>query len=134
MKEDSRKQTGRIGLSKAIDYFTIHGYTVSLPLNDTQYYDLVVEKDTKFYTVQCKATKTNNSSIDFRNTGGTKGCVYANSLDDPVDYFFCIDKDFNCYLIPRNDLLAFGTTRSICLKRTEAQNKQGFPTYKYYVK
>lgn len=29
----------------AINYFTINGYTVSLPLNDTQWYDLVVEKD-----------------------------------------------------------------------------------------
>lgn len=30
------KQTGRIGLSMAINYFTINGYTVSLPINDTQ--------------------------------------------------------------------------------------------------
>lgn len=31
----SRKQTGRVGLSMAINYFTIKGYTVSLPMNDT---------------------------------------------------------------------------------------------------
>lgn len=30
------KQLGRIGLSMAINYFTINGYTVSLPINDTQ--------------------------------------------------------------------------------------------------
>lgn len=31
-----KKLLGRIGLSMAIEYFTINGYTVSLPLNDTQ--------------------------------------------------------------------------------------------------
>lgn len=31
----SRKQTGRIGLSMAINYFTVKGYTISLPINDT---------------------------------------------------------------------------------------------------
>lgn len=46
-----RKITGRIGLSMAINYFTIKGYTVSLPINDTQWYDLIVEKDGKFETV-----------------------------------------------------------------------------------
>ena len=34
-KTMSRKQTGRVGLSMAINYFTIKGYTVSLPMNDT---------------------------------------------------------------------------------------------------
>jgi len=32
----TNKQLGRIGLSMAINYFIINGYTVSLPLNDTQ--------------------------------------------------------------------------------------------------
>ena len=30
-----RKEIGRIGLSMAINYFTIKGYTVSIPMNDT---------------------------------------------------------------------------------------------------
>ena len=52
MRKINRKNIGRIGLSMAINYFTIQGYTVSLPINDTQWYDLVVEKDGKFETVQ----------------------------------------------------------------------------------
>ena len=40
----------------AIAYFTTKGYTVSIPLNDTQDYDLVIEKCNKLYTVQVKAT------------------------------------------------------------------------------
>ena len=63
MKEINRKQLGRLGLSMAINYFTVKGYTVSIPINDTQWYDLIIEKDNKFYTVQCKATSTENKSI-----------------------------------------------------------------------
>jgi len=40
----TNREIGRIGLSMAINYFTIQGYTISLPLNDTQWYDMVVEK------------------------------------------------------------------------------------------
>ena len=34
---------GDIGLGAAISWFTRHGYTVSLPLSDSQDYDLVVD-------------------------------------------------------------------------------------------
>ena len=44
----TNREIGRIGLSMAINYFTIQGYTISLPLNDTQWYDMVVEKENHF--------------------------------------------------------------------------------------
>ena len=34
---------GNIGLGKAIEYFTSHGITVVIPLNDTQKYDLIAD-------------------------------------------------------------------------------------------
>ena len=71
-KKFNRKQTGRIGLTMAINYFTLQGYTISLPINDTQWYDLVVEKDDNFLTVQCKATMRDDNGIGLRCTGGTK--------------------------------------------------------------
>lgn len=37
------KQQGNIGLGSAIQYFTQNLYLVSLPLNDSQDYDLIVE-------------------------------------------------------------------------------------------
>ena len=49
---DTNKDKGRAGLSLAIAY----GYSVNIPLNDTQWYDLIIEKNGKFETVQCKAT------------------------------------------------------------------------------
>jgi hypothetical protein len=128
----NRKQIGRIGLSMAINYFTCQGYTISLPINDTQWYDLVVEKDGKFYTVQCKATQTENGDIDFRSTGGTNGGVYDNLLNhSELDYLFCVNKDLNMWLIPIKDIQQ--NRKSIRLRTEPNANNQGFQTYKYRV-
>lgn len=128
----SRKQTGRIGLSMAINYFTIKGYTISLPINDTQWYDLIIEKDGIFETVQCKATETKESTIDFRSTGGTKGTEYDNVYNHKeLDYLFCVNKDLNMWLIPVKDLENLKS--AIRLRTKPNSNNQGFQTYIYHV-
>ena len=132
--EINRKQIGRIGLSMAINYFTCQGYTVSLPINDTQWYDLIIEKNGKFETVQCKATQTENSEISLRNTGGTNGSVYDNVTNhSELDYLFCVNKDLTMWCIPMQDLLAAGNKNQITLRVNPSTNNQGFPTYKYRV-
>ena len=80
----SRKQTGRVGLSMAINYFTIKGYTVSLPMNDTQWYDLIIEKDGIFETVQCKATGSLDGKIDFRLTSGKTNTTIGNLIETNI--------------------------------------------------
>ena len=35
---------GNVGMGQAISYYTQKGYTVSIPLNDCQEYDLVVRE------------------------------------------------------------------------------------------
>lgn len=129
----SRKQTGRVGLSMAINYFTIKSYTVSLPMNDTQWYDLIIEKDGIFETVQCKATETKDDIIDFRSTGGTKGIEYDNihNYQDVLTYIFCVNKDLNMWLIPVKDLK--DVKRSVRLRTEPTTNGQGFQTYSYRV-
>ena len=134
MNEINRKHIGRIGLSMAINYFTIQGYTVSLPMNDTQWYDLVIEKDGKFYTVQCKATQTENDEISLRNMGGTKGKEYDNITNhSELDYLFCVNKDLKMWNIPIKDLLSAGNKNKITLRENPTLNNQGFQTYKYQV-
>ena len=39
---ETNKDKGRAGMSFAIAYFGSNGYTVSVPLNDTQWYDLII--------------------------------------------------------------------------------------------
>lgn len=115
----------------AINYFTIQGYTISLPLNDTQWYDLIIEKNGKFETVQCKATQTENGTIDLRSTGGTKGAVYDNVLNhSKLDWLFCVDKNLNMWLIPLKDI---NTTKTLNLRLKPNKNNQGFQTYQYRV-
>lgn len=129
MTEINRKAIGRIGLSMAINYFTINGYTVSIPMNDTQWYDIVVEKDGLFQTVQCKATS--GDVIDFRSTGGTKGIEYDNLLNhSELDYLFCVNGNLEMWLIPVKDIT---TTRQVTLRTEPTKNGQGFQTYKYRV-
>lgn len=130
---ETNKDKGKAGLSLAIAYFGTNGYTVSLPLNDTQWYDLVIEKDGIFQTVQCKFTASKDNSIDFRSTGGTKGTVYSNLINYPLDLLFCADKNMNLYVIPLKDLREANVTRSIRLRTEPNTNHQGFETYKYLV-
>lgn len=129
-----RKQIGRVGLSMAINYFTNKGYTILIPLNDTQWYDLVIEKNGKFQTVQCKATQTNNSEIGLRSTGGTKGVEYDNVTNHTeLDYLFCVDKDLSMWCIPVEDLIKSSNRNKIVLRHNPTANCQGFQTYKYEV-
>ena len=127
----SRKQIGRIGLSCAIHYFTVKGYTILLPLNDAQWYDLIVEKDDKFSTIQCKSTNTSNASIELKSTGGTNGSVHDTVFEHPkLDYLFCTDKDLNMWLISIKDI---PNNKSITLRLAKQSNGQGFETMDYVV-
>ena len=102
----------------AINYFTLKGYTISLPLNDTQWYDMVVEKNNIFYTVQCKSTQTEDGTISLRSTGGTKGSVYDNIINHPeLDYVFAVNKNLDCWLIPVSKIIESGNTKAIQLRK-----------------
>ena len=47
---ETNKDKGRAGLALGIAWFGANGYSVNIPLNDTQWYDFVAEKDSKFYS------------------------------------------------------------------------------------
>ena len=131
---ETNKDKGRAGMSLGIAYFGANGYTVNIPLNDTQWYDFVAEKDGIFYTVQCKATGSNDNAVLLKSCGGTKGTAYDNVINHPLDFLFCLDKDMNMYLIPGEDIKNSGNTKSITLRTEPNKNNQGFQTYKYLVK
>lgn len=132
-----RKQTGRIGMVEAIRYYTEAGYTVSIPLSDTQWYDIIIEKDDEIFTVQCKATETKDNCIDFRSSGGTKGDTYDNIFNHKrLDLLFCVDSEKNCYSIPISELKKYKNKYYLKLRKEKKQkeNKDCFPSYKYFIK
>ena len=134
MQLDNNKIKGRMGLALAISYFTSEGYTVSTPLNDTQWYDLIIEKNGKFETVQCKFTGSKDNSIILQSKGGTKGAIYDSVLNHfELDYLFCADINGNMFVIPMKEIISAGNTKSITLRTEPTKNNQGFQTYKFRV-
>lgn len=130
---ETNKDKGRAGMSFAIAYFGSNGYTVSVPLNDTQWYDLIIEKDGIFQTVQCKATGSQNNTISLRNCGGTKGKEYDNVLNHNLDLLFCLNSKQELFVIPIQDLKQYTPRSQITLNTNKPLNNQGFPSYKYQV-
>ena len=133
---ETNKDKGRAGMSMGIAYFGANGYTVSIPLNDTQWYDFIAEKDGKFYTIQCKATGSANNVISLKSSGGTKGTTYDNVIDHNVDYLFCLDKEQNMFVIPVEDIKANGNIKQITLKTEVSKfaNSTTLQTAQYLVK
>lgn len=134
MKVDTNKDRGRAGMSLAIAYFGSNGYTVSLPMNDTQWYDLIVEKDGIIQTVQCKFSSSENAEVSLTSKGGTNGSVYDKVTEHPLDLLFCADKNMNLFVIPMEDIIKHGNKRGIVLRTIPNSNGQGINTYKYLVK
>lgn len=130
---ENNKQKGNAGLALGIAQFGANGYTVSLPLNDTQWYDFIVEKDGIFQTVQCKFTDSKDNRISLRSTGGTNGKVYDRVIDHPIDLLFCSNAN-NMWVIPMEELRLQGNVSSIALRTELNSNNQGFETCKYLVK
>lgn len=133
---ETNKDKGRAGMALGVAYFGANGYTVSIPLNDTQWYDFIVEKDGIFQTVQCKATGSKDGAISLKSSGGTKGTTYDNVLNHEVDLLFCLDQNKNMFVIPVKDIKESGNTRQISLRTTisNSANTNTFHTSKYLVK
>lgn len=125
---------GNIALGKAISYFTEQGYIVSLPLNDSQCYDLIIEKEGKLQTVQVKYTsqKSNNNSYECKlyTTSGTSRKEIYNLKDTFCELLFVYCENGNMFLIPIEEI----TTQTIITlveKNSKFANKNIFDTSKY---
>ena len=100
---------GNMGLGKAIDYFTSHQIPVSLPLNDTQPYDLIIDFNGKLQRVSVKTsrnkTENNTYSVQLRNTGGASSkCKVRPFNKTSCDYIFIYTGDERLFLIPTENL------------------------------
>lgn len=100
------KKKGDLGLGKAIAYYTTMGYSVSIPLTDSQDYDLVVEIDKELKKVQVKYTsyKPNKSYVAyFAVRGGTAGKITKQAEDVDFDILFVTTDSGECWSIPRSN-------------------------------
>lgn len=90
MKELNPSQIGIITEQKCQLFFLEHGFNVLIPMGNYQKYDLVIEKDNKFYRIQIKhSTEKENGFLvrtryDVRDNGRVKKETYTN---EDCDYF-----------------------------------------------
>ena len=115
----SNKEKGNAGLGIAIAYYSANGYTVSIPLNDTQDYDLIVDKNNVLKKVQVKATscktKYNKYQVALKSCGGTKGETYKTIIDTNIDEVFIVTDTMEMFIIPIEEIKN-KTTLNLCEK------------------
>lgn len=95
------KKQANIGVGKAISYFTEIGYAVSIPLTESQRYDLVVDDGEHLYRVEVKTSMSD--VVGLRTLGGNQswgGEVSRISMKDcDLVFVYSISKG-NSYLFP----------------------------------
>lgn len=87
-RANPRKQ-GLIGLTDAIAWFGATGFSVSLPLNDSQPYDLVVDDGQRLQRVQVKTTTRRDRSGTFQVQLATHGGNRSGHTRKPLDVSAC---------------------------------------------
>ena len=119
----------------AIGYFGSQGYTVSIPLNDTQDYDLIVEINGELKKVQVKATNQKVGEaykVPLRSISGTTKKVYKTVKETDIDLLFCLCGDGTMYLIPKN-LIVNTNTIALVKEKSKFSNINCFDSSKFIV-
>lgn len=103
------KQQGDIGLGSAVCYFTQIGWTVCIPLNDSQEYDLVVDDGNNLLKVQVKTTshksESGNYKVLLKTCGGNQSFHTTKHFDvNKVDLLFVLCNDGSRYCIPTSTI------------------------------
>jgi len=108
LEQKNSKKQGDVGLGFAISYFTKCGYCVSIPLTDSQNYDLVVEMFGGLKKIQVKTTRfmrRGSYQANLKVCGGNKSGNSIKNFDNTsVDFVFILTEDSTMYLIPSIDI------------------------------
>lgn len=114
---NSKKQ-GDIGMCYAMAYYSKMGYTVSVPITDSQDYDLIVETSNKeIKRVQIKTTYSKSEygiyMVNLRTSGGNKSGNSSKKMNkEYIDWLFVLADNGDTYNIPTSSI---ESTRSINL-------------------
>jgi len=126
---------GNIALGQAIAYFTEQEYTISIPLNDCQWYDLIIEKNNIFQTVQVKYTSTQANSgkyiCSLTTINPTTGTLLYSVVDKPIDLLFIYCVNGNKYLIPVKEIPNHNSITLYENNKHDFANLNTFNTYEY---
>lgn len=111
---NSKKQ-GDVGMCYAIAYYSRLGWTVSIPITDSQDYDLLVENtDNNILKVQVKTsrylTEGGTYQVSLKTCGGNKSGQTIKKMDkNYIDLVFVLVDDESCYSIPTEKIESSGS-------------------------
>ena len=111
---NSKKQ-GDVGMCYAIAYYSRLGWTVSIPITDSQDYDLLVENtDNNILKVQVKTsrylTEGGTYQVSLKTCGGNKSGQTIKKTDkNYIDLVFVLVDDGSCYSIPTEKIESSGS-------------------------
>lgn len=111
---NSKKQ-GDVGMCYAIAYYSSLGWTVSIPITDSQDYDLLVENtDNNILKVQVKTsrylTEGGTYQVSLKTCGGNKSGQTIKKMDkNYIDLVFVLVDDGSCYSIPTEKIESSGS-------------------------
>ena len=111
---NSKKQ-GDVGMCYAIAYYSRLGWTVSIPITDSQDYDLLVENtDNNILKVQVKTsrylTEGGTYQVSLKTCGGNKSGQTIKKMDkNYIDLVFVLVDDGSCYSISTEKIESSGS-------------------------
>lgn len=117
---------GSVGLGMAIAHFVSKGYVVSLPLNDNQPYDLIVDYDNALKKVSVKTTRfkvkgQSPYTVELKSNRPNRTGNKVKKFDGKVvDLLFVLTESGDKYLVPA---AAVHNTNSLCLGKKAEQWK-----------
>lgn len=108
-----KSKQGNIGLGQAIAYYMSKGYIVLLPINDTQPYDLAVDKmdgnglqRVSVKTTKSKKLNSSNFSVDLRSSGGNRSRYTNKAFDNSsCDIVFVYTIENDIWEFPSKEIL-----------------------------
>lgn len=108
-ESDYKSHQGNLGLGRAIAYYT----TNCIPLNDTQKYDIAIDRD-GLKRVSVKTTqylsKSGNYEVLLKNCGGSSGQSKIRHFDNSTcDILFIVVVNGDMYEIPSSEITVKST-------------------------
>jgi hypothetical protein len=109
------KLIGDVTQAKILADLVSLGYQVLLPWGDNARYDLVIERDGKFYRLQCKTGRLRRGGVTFNTASIDRDTKKRKHYDGEADYFavYCPENDGR-YFIPVEKVC-----RGVMILRTE---------------
>lgn len=99
---------GNIALGIAIQYYTRKGNTLSLPLNDCQDYDLIIDCEGVLKKVQVKSTRFKSPSgffkAELKTSGGNSGRILKTFDQKDCDLLFIATSSGLAWEIPTKEI------------------------------